>query len=159
MAASPATVLGRLACVPGVGGPSPRQRAATKCARRGRLAVIRGCVDVLDGRDLDEELVVDLVGAPAEYVLSGHEGGRDGRWPRVWAARGLLHEWDDCAIPAVIRAVGDPAWRVREMALKVVARHCLEEALDVALASAHDPVERVRTASERAVTALTAAGA
>ena len=67
--------------------------------------------------------------------------------------------WDDSATSAVVRAVGDPAWRVREMALKVIARHRVGDALDVAVAAADDPVARVRAASARAVATLTAAGA
>ena len=141
------------------GEPSPAKRVAAECARRGRTAVIRGCVDILDGRGVDEDLVVVLGGTGAEYVLSGREGGPDGPWPRVWAARGLLHAWDDSATSAVVGAVGDPAWRVREMALKVIARHRVGDASDVAVAAADDPVERVRAASARAVAILTAAGA
>ncbi len=152
-------VIGTLAPVAAAGGLSPRQRVAAEFARRGRPAVVRGCVDLLEGRGVDEDLLVALVGPPAEYVLGGREGGADGHWPRVWAARVLLHAWDDSATAAVICAVGDPAWRVREMALKVIARHRLGDALDLAVGSAQDPVERVRTASARAVTALTAAGA
>jgi len=87
--------------------------------------VIAGCVDVLEGRDVDDALVVALGGPPAEYVLSGREGGKSGYWPRVWAARGLLYVWDDDATPAVVRATTDQAWRVREMAAKVIARHGL----------------------------------
>ena len=36
-----------------------------------------------------------LGGEPAGQVLDGADGGRSGYWPRVWAARGLLHAWDD----------------------------------------------------------------
>lgn len=137
---------------------SPKQRVAAECARRGRAAVIAGCADLLDGRDVDDELVVALGGPPAEYVLSGREGGRTGYWPRVWAARGLLHEWDDSALPALARALEDPAWRVREMAAKVVIHHRVGGLVDAVSPLREDPIARVRAASERAVRTLTDAG-
>lgn len=152
-------MVGTLTSVDGAGHLTPRERATAECARRGRTAFVRGCVDLLEGTAVDQDLVVALVGSPGEYVLSGREGGPDGYWPRVWAARGLLHAWDDSATIAVVGAVGDPAWRVREMALEVVARHRVGDALESAVAAADDPVERVRVASVRAVATLTAAGA
>jgi hypothetical protein len=62
---------------------TPRQSVRAECERRGLDAVA------------------------AEYVLAGGEGGRGGYWPRVWAARGLLHAWADVAAPAIIRATAD----------------------------------------------------
>ena len=104
-------------------------------------------------------------GDPARHVLDGGEGGRSGHWPRVWAARGLLHAWDeraaeaDAATAALIEAMGDRTWRVREMAAKVVVRHRLGGALDAAAALRDDPVPRVRAAAARAVVVLTASRA
>jgi HEAT repeat protein len=89
-------------------------------------------------------------------VLDGHEGGKSGYWPRVWAARGLLHAWDDRAAPAIIQATTDDAWRVREMAAKVIARHYVGDALTAVAELVNDPVPRVRAAAERAVVILTA---
>ena len=54
--------------------------------------------------------------------------GKEGYWPRVWAARGLLHAWDDRATAVIVQATADGAWRVREMAAKVIARHRVGEA-------------------------------
>ena len=71
----------------------------------------------------------------------------------------LLHHWDPAATAAIIGAAHDQAWRVREMAAKVVARHQVGDALDAVAALRTDEVERVRTAAGRAVTILTAAGA
>lgn len=144
-------------------GVTPRASVAAECARRGRRAVVEGCVDLLEGREVDDALIAALGVGAAGWVLDGHEGGRDGYWPRVWAARGLLHTWDDAATSAVVRALGDPAWRVREMAAKVVARHRVGDAVEVVAAlgadPGGDPVPRVRAASRRALAALTAAGA
>ncbi|MHB8554867.1 MAG: HEAT repeat domain-containing protein, partial [Candidatus Dormibacteria bacterium] len=87
-------------------------------------------------------------------VLNGSEGGKGGYWPRVWAARGLLYAWEERAAPAVVQATKDKAWRVREMAAKVIARHCIEDAISAVAGLQGDPVARVRVAGERAVAVL-----
>jgi hypothetical protein len=135
---------------------TPRQRIAAEVRRRGGSAFTAGCIDLLAGREADDDLILALGGAPAEYVLSGHEGGKNGYWPRVWAARGLLHAWDDRATAAIIRAAADDAWRVRELAAKVVARHRIDDALSAMAGLQEDPVPRVRSAAGRALAALTA---
>lgn len=128
---------------------TPGQRIAAECARRGDAAFIAGCVALLGGRadDVDDSLITVLGGDAARHVLDGGEGGRAGDWPRVWAARGLLHAWNerraaeaDAATDAIIGATRDPAWRVREMAAKVVARHHVGEALEAVAALRDDPV-------------------
>lgn len=84
-------------------------------------------------------------------------------WVRVWAARGLLHGWDepaaDVATPAVVTALGDDAWRVREMAAKVVRRWQLAAATGAVAALKKDDVPRVRAAAARAVAQLAKAKA
>src|ERR1700678_312171 len=98
--------------MPGQWGMTPRQSILAECARRGRDALVAGCVALLEGRPgVDDGLVVALGGPPAEYVLGGGEGGKEGYWPRVWAARGLLHAWQDQATGAIITATSDEAWR------------------------------------------------
>lgn len=138
--------------------PTPAQRITAECARRGRDAFVAGCAALLDGRpgDVDDDLILALGGEHGRSVLDGWNGGRTGYWPRVWAARGLLHTWDDAATDAITRATRDDAWRVREMAAKVVARHEVGDALDAVAALRGDEVPRVRAAAERAVVRLTA---
>lgn len=63
------------------------------------------------------------------------------------------------ATEAVIAATGDDAWRVREMAAKVIAAHQVAGAFDAGAALRAGEVHRVRAAAARAVTLLTAAGA
>jgi hypothetical protein len=163
---------------------TPQQRIAAERARRGAAALIAGCVALLNGRadDVDDRLIAALGGEPAGHVLDGGEGGRSGYWPRVWAARGLLHAWNepaghclavgraddlpagqaagvDAAVEAIVGATRDPAWRVREMAAKVVATHRVGGALEAVAGLRDDPVPRVRAAAERAVVALTASRA
>jgi HEAT repeat protein len=135
---------------------TPRLSIAAEVSRRGTAAFTSGCIGLLDGREADDGLIRALGGAPAEYVLTGREGGKDGYWPRVWAARGLLHAWDDQATAAIIRATADDAWRVREMAAKVVARHRVDEALSAMAGLQDDRVPRVRSAAGRALAALAA---
>jgi hypothetical protein len=149
---------------------APRQRITAECASGGRAALIAGCAALLGGRpdDVDDRLITVLGGEAAAHVLDGGEGGRSGYWPRVWAARGLLHAWDERgdqaaeaepATDAIVGALGDHAWRVREMAAKVVAAHRVGQALDAVAALRDDPIPRVRAAAERAVVQLTASSA
>jgi hypothetical protein len=140
---------------------TPRLRVIAERDRRGAAPLTAGCVALLEGRvdEGSDGLILVLGGENAVYILDGGAGGRDGYWPRVWAARGLLHAWDPAATAAIIGATSDEAWRVREMAAKVIARHRVGDAFDAAAALRADPVERVRAAAARAVTILTAAGA
>jgi hypothetical protein len=140
-------------------GMTPRQRILHACEERGTPQFVAGCAALLEGREADDSLIVILGGDAAGYVLAGHECGPNGYWPRVWAARGLLHAWDGQATAAIIAATGDEAWRVREMAAKVIARHQVGDALDAVMALRDDAVPRVRAAAGRAVTAITAGAA
>ena len=140
-------------------GTTPRASIEAECTRRGRGVVVRGCIDILEGRRIDSDLLRALAGPAAATVLAGREGGPEGYWPRVWAARGLLHVWADEAAPAIVVAATDAAWRVREMAAKVVARHLVDEGLAAMAALLDDPVPRVRAAAARALEWLIASGA
>ncbi len=104
-----------------------------------------GCVDLLGGGDGDAELVLALGGPSARWVVTGTEPGPP------W---GLLWEWDEVALPSVQEALADDAWRVREMALKVVARHRLDAALAAVVDLQDDPAARVRSAASRALVRL-----
>lgn len=137
---------------------TPRQSIEQECNRRGKDAVIVGCARLIAGKDTDPELLMALGGPGAEKFLDGGPHG-DTYWLRVWGTRGLLWLWDDSAFDAVSVALDDDAWRVREMAAKVVARHLLGDALPKVAELRNDPVPRVRAAAARAVTVLTEAGA
>ena len=112
-----------------------------------------GCIDLLLGRDGDPELIFVLGGPPARWAVTGEQSGPK-YWLRVWAARGLLWSWDDKALPAIVEALDDDAWRVREMALKVVARYRLDGALTQVADLKTDPIARVRAAAQRALMQL-----
>jgi HEAT repeat protein len=134
-------------------GKSPRESVEQECDRRGKLEVVAGCIDLLHGRAVDADLIVALGGPPARWAVTGEAPGPS-YWLRVWATRGLLWAWDDAALPAVKGALKDEAWRVREMALKVVTRHGLDDARTAVSKLQDDPVKRVRAAAARALSRL-----
>ncbi len=139
--------------------PTPRQRVESACARDGRDSVVAGCVRLLAGDEGDVALIVELGGPHAERVLDGGPTEDQRYWLRVWAARGLLWAWDDTATEAVRSGLRDPAWRVREMCAKVIARHAVGDLLEAVADVRDDPVARVRAAAIRAVDTLTRDGA
>ena len=138
---------------------TPQQSVAAECARRGREQVVAGCVALLAGDTSDTQLIRDLGGPPADALLSGRSAAGE-YWYAVWAMRGLLWSYLDtpAARAAVVAALGHEAWRVREMGGKVVARHLVAEAFPAVVVLRDDPVARVRTAAERALAVLSAAG-
>ena len=138
---------------------TPRQRVEAECVRRGREAFAAGCVRLLEGDDSDVPLIQLLGGRTAPWALDPRRAPAQQYWFRVWAVRGLLWGWHDTAAPALRVALRDEAWRVRELAAKVVARHLVGDLLaDVALLR-EDPVPRVRAAAGRAVLRITRAHA
>jgi HEAT repeat protein len=136
---------------------TPKERIEAACARQGKDAVVAACLALLAGGG-DPAAIRMLAGPGAEKFFDGAEH-HDTYWFRVWALRGLLWSWDPRASQAVCRALGDDAWRVREMAAKVVARHLVGEATSAVAGLREDPVPRVRQAAERALVRLGAAGA
>ena len=143
--------------VPPSWGQTPRESIEKECERRGKGAVVAGCMGMLEGDDADAGLVLALGGPPARWVVTGEPPGPP-YWLRVWATRGLLWAWDDVALDSVEVAMNDDSWRVREMALKVVARHRLVGLLPRVVDLQADPAARVRAAASRALTRLSASG-
>ena len=139
-------------------GLTPRQSVELECARRGREQVIDGCVALLRGRDVDDNLIMALGGPAGLNVIHDGPARRNQYWRRVWGARGLLYAFDERAGEAIIDALHDEHWRVREMAAKVIAKRKIDSALTAVAGLRDDPVPRVRAAGERAVVVLTAAG-
>jgi hypothetical protein len=137
---------------------TPRQSIEAECARRGKNAVITGCGRLIAGDYTDTGLIMALGGPGAGRLLDGR-AHTDEYWFRVWGIRGLLWAWDDSAAGAVGMALCDESWRVREMAVKVVARHVLGDALPAVAELRDDPVPRVRAAAGRAVAVLSRASA
>jgi hypothetical protein len=140
------------------GSNAPRQRIEEHAQTLGQPAFAMACARILDGQDADPQMLRVLAGRSASWFVS-NEDDRNDYWQRVWAARGLLWAWHEAALPSLLRAFEDDAWRVREMALKVAARHRVGDALDRATALRGDGVARVRAAATRAVTLITSAEA
>jgi HEAT repeat protein len=76
--------------------------------------------------------------------------------PHGKASKHTLAVWDDEAAPSILAALSDDAWRVREMATRVVIRHRLSGAIPRVKRLRNDPNPRVRKAAERAVIDLSA---
>lgn len=132
---------------------TPRLAIEAECERRGKAALVAGCVALLKRRPADDALVLALGGRHAALVLDS--GPEAQYWLRVWAARGLLWAWDADATRAIIGACADEHWRVREMAAKVVARNSVDDAFEVVAGLTDDPVPRVAQAAARSVRVLT----
>jgi hypothetical protein len=127
-------------------GMTPRQSIERECAIRGRDRVIDGCIALLESStaDLDADLLLALAGPGAYRVLSGESRADKDLWIRVWALRGLLWVWDDRAADVLGPALADDAWRVREMALRVVRRNLVGRYRDMVAELRADPSPRVR---------------
>ncbi len=138
-------------------GMTPQQSIERECAIRGRPEVIEGCRELIRGGAVDPGLLLALGGPGARKFLDGR-GHEDTYWPRVWGTRGLLWAWDSSAVDEIRLALVDDSWRVREMALKVIAGHQLGDLLADVAQSRSDPVSRVREEADRALALLTAAG-
>jgi len=129
---------------------TPKQSILFECERRSTHDVIGDCVAILNNQAIDDHFLRVIGGPGAESLLEGRDGGVDGYWPRVWAARGLLHVWDDTATAAIITATTNESWRVREMSAKVIARHHVGSAVDAVVTLLDDDNARVRAAASRA---------
>jgi len=136
---------------------TPRQSIERECARRGPDAVVAGCRAILRDEPADPVLLLALGGPAARKFLDGDDH-LDDYWLRVWAARGLLWVWDDEATPEIVQGLADESWRVREMALKVVARQRIGDLVTEVADARRDPVARVRQAADRALALITASG-
>jgi HEAT repeat protein len=152
---------------PSLWGSTPRDSITAACAERGPADVVAGCVRLIDddpgGPDHDPTLVAALAGPASVRFLDAPADQR--YWLRVWGARGLLWALAADGAPAadepevtraVVTALQDGHWRVREMALKVVARHRLDEAQPVVTGLLADGTPRVRAAAARALRLLAA---
>lgn len=129
----------------------PRERIDEAVTRYGRDTLAQWCAGLLSGQiapgDPDWPPLTSLGGQHATLFERGHPE----YWARVWAARGFLYVWRDDAAPAVVAALADPAWRVREMAAKVARLREIGEAADALAVIVDDETPRVRRAALRAL--------
>ena len=129
---------------------SPRETVAAMVARYGEDWVIAYCAGLLDGADprLDEGALLQLGGNHARYEL---EHDQLDHWPRVWAARAFLYVWSPDVTSSLVRALGDPAWRVAENAMRVMAKHEIAEGVEAAILLRDHELPRVRATVVRLV--------
>jgi HEAT repeat protein len=146
-----------------VRGPSAAELAARPVERVSALvelvgadAVVDWCVDLLaggDGTDVVDAPGLDWIGGRSSAAMVAKDLDLV-YWPRVWAARVLLHAFRPQAEPAVVSGLSDDSWRVREMCAKVVRAHELGSAADELATRCADEVPRVRAAAVRALAAV-----
>ena len=133
---------------------TPRARIEGACRALGRAEVVQRCLRLLEGSAEEDLFLLMLGGESAARLLERELPPAQAYWVRTWAARGLLWSGVGRDLAPLRSALGDDAWRVREMACKVVARHCVGELVDTVAALTSDPVPRVRVAATRAVTRI-----
>jgi hypothetical protein len=135
---------------------TPAERVGAACDRWGDVAVVGRCAALLVGGPAAPtgdllELAMTLGGVRDRDFLAGGRPPGNAYWARVWAARALRYVWADSAAPAVVAALDDDHWRVREMAAKVVRDRELGEAADELAGLLSDGTPRVRAAAARAL--------
>jgi hypothetical protein len=104
----------------------------------------------MSGNNEGESFLLLVGGEHAQGIL---DGAPPLYWPELWGTRALLYVWQDSAASAVVRALSNPAWRVREMAARVVAERDLPAASEL-VAMTVDDTPRVRIAAARALAAI-----
>ena len=119
-------------------GALPRDLAVGAADLYGRGHIVKWCEQLLAGRAADDD--------PAWPDISWLGGtiGWVPYWARTWGARGLLHVGPPARPEIVLAALEDESWRVREMSLKVIRRHGLDDPDGVVDLLVKDPTERVR---------------
>src|SRR6478609_1918139 len=138
--------------------PGDRARAAADAL--GDEVLTSWCADLLAGRAAWGDPDLPDIGWVGGQVASGwgspdHLDDATRYWSRVWAARTLLYVWTEPSGPDVVAALGDPAWRVREMCAKVAARWEVGPAAETcADLVTTDAVPRVRAAAARVLGAV-----
>jgi hypothetical protein len=123
---------------------SPRESALLAASLYGRDFIVEWAEELLAGRAHDDD--------PRYPDLAWLRGtvGRPDYWSRVWGARALLH-LGPLRSEIVLAAAGDSSWRVREMALKVIAAHHLDDPDGLIDRLVDDEVARVRAQAWRAL--------
>ena len=126
---------------------SLEQRLADAVAAESETRVVERCVSLLAGRYEGEDFLRVVGGHHAEGILGGAPALY---WPELWGTRALLHVWDDSATAPVVGALGNQAWRVREMAARVCAERRIGDVAAIAPLLSDDHA-RVRAAGARAL--------
>ncbi|MFG1623554.1 HEAT repeat domain-containing protein [Kribbella sp. NPDC049227] len=140
------------------GRDHPREVVLRACAGHGQDTVIDWCIDFLTGEISGEDAYGADLPKLAAITGSAHPGGWSEPvdpvnyyWIRVWAARVFLYVWRDDVVDALLVAVKDPAWRVREHVARITAKHELGQLADALVPDLSHELPRVRAAAARAI--------
>lgn len=126
------------------------KRLAAAVELYGESAVVRRSISLLAGNNEGEEFLLFVGGEHARGIL---DGAPVLYWPELWGTRALLYVWDESAAAAAAAAIGNQAWRVREMGARVAAAR--ELPLSGAVAGLlTDEVARVRASAARSLGAI-----
>jgi len=129
---------------------SPADRIAAAVKIYGERDIVDRAAALIGGANAGEDFLLFVGGKHAKGILDGAPALY---WPELWGTRTLMYVWHDSAKVAVQSALTNQAWRVREMAAKVV--HLRELPLtDNLLPMLSDEVGRVRAAAARALGAV-----
>jgi HEAT repeat protein len=109
-------------------------------------------VELLSGADWRE--YVDQISALGGNVRGLESGRWKDYWVRTWAARGLLHVWDDKACRVLRRGLRDEHWRVVEMSLKICRAHDVSQVGAECVSALQSETPRVRAAAVRALAVI-----
>ena len=124
---------------------SPAQRIARAVESLGEAEVVERATALLGGLNAGEEFLLTVGGKHAQGIL---DGAPPLYWPELWGARAFLHVWNDSASYAVRGGLGNQAWRVREMCLRVIAERELGHP-ELVVGLLVDEVARVRASAAR----------
>tara|TARA_R110002020_G_scaffold475905_5_gene714423 strand:+ start:17076 stop:17621 length:546 start_codon:yes stop_codon:yes gene_type:complete len=122
-------------------------RIAAASERHGEDTVVERAISLLEGNNEGKEFLLVVGGEHAQGIL---DGAPVLYWPELWGTRALLHAWNDSAADAVRTALSNQAWRVREMATRVVATRRVD-AHDELVTLLQDETPRVRASAARAL--------
>lgn len=128
----------------------PKRRIEAAVKRYGEWEVVDRAISLIAGNNEGNDFLLYVGGDHAQGILDGAPALY---WPELWGLRSLLYVWDKTAETAVIGALHDSAWRVREMAARVVAARELQAATELRKNLA-DRTPRVRIAAARALAAV-----
>jgi hypothetical protein len=122
-------------------------RIAAASKRHGEDVIVERAVSLIEGNNEGKEFLLIVGGEHAQGIL---DGAPVLYWPELWGTRALLHAWNDNAADAVRSALSNQAWRVREMATRVVATRRVD-AREQLLKLLEDETPRVRAGAARAL--------
>ncbi|MCU1404763.1 MAG: repeat protein [Glaciihabitans sp.] len=129
---------------------SPADRIAAAVNLYGERDTVDRAAALIGGANAGEDFLLFVGGKHAQGILDGAPALY---WPELWGTRALMYVWHESASMAVRSALTNQAWRVREMAAKVVALRELPF-IENLLPMLDDEVGRVRAAAARAIGAV-----